>query len=243
METKKCSICKKIKSINDFYRSKTTKDGYRDKCKSCFNGIQKEWYKNNLGRIKEWHKSYRKRNSEKIRECNRKYRKNNSEKIKKYAKKYRQNNTEKIRKSVKEWQKNNPNKVREKTMRWRKNNPDKIRAIERKNSRKKRLILNNRLNNRISTSIRRSLKENRKNNYWEALVNFTLQDLIIHLEKQFKEGMSWDNYGKWHIDHKKPLASFSFNSYEGKEFKECWSLENLQPLWAEENIRKSNKIF
>ena len=57
--------------------------------------------------------------------------------------------------------------------------------------------------------------------------------------------MSWDNYGRngWEIDHIKPISSFNFNSYKDKEFKECWSLENLQPLWAEENIRKSNKIF
>jgi len=64
-----------------------------------------------------------------------------------------------------------------------------------------------------------------------------------HLEKQFKDGMTWDNYGDWHIDHIRPISSFNFKSYEDKEFKECWDLNNLQPLWAEENIRKHNRIL
>jgi hypothetical protein len=56
--------------------------------------------------------------------------------------------------------------------------------------------------------------------------------------------MNWELYmqGKIHIDHKRPIASFNFNSYKDKEFKECWALNNLQPLWAEENLSKGNKI-
>jgi hypothetical protein len=54
--------------------------------------------------------------------------------------------------------------------------------------------------------------------------------------------MTWENYGKWHIDHKRPIASFNFTSYEDPEFKECWALNNLQPMWAKENMSKGNKI-
>lgn len=75
-------------------------------------------------------------------------------------------------------------------------------------------------------------------------VNFNIQDLMTHLEKLFKSGMSFDNHGKygWHIDHKKPISSFKFTSSDDPEFEECWSLNNLQPLWWWENLRKSSKV-
>ena len=68
-----------------------------------------------------------------------------------------------------------------------------------------------------------------------------MDELKTHLEKQFKEGMSWDNYGKWHIDHVRPRATFTIVSFEDSSFKECWALSNLQPLWADENSRKQPK--
>ena len=65
-----------------------------------------------------------------------------------------------------------------------------------------------------------------------------------HLESKFKEGMSWDNYGKggWEIDHIYPLSRFDIKSKEDPNFKKAWALSNLQPLWKQENIRKGNKI-
>jgi hypothetical protein len=55
--------------------------------------------------------------------------------------------------------------------------------------------------------------------------------------------MTWDNYGVfgWHIDHVRPKASFNFTSPDDEEFKQCWALENLQPLWWKDNITKSDK--
>ena len=54
--------------------------------------------------------------------------------------------------------------------------------------------------------------------------------------------MNWDNHGTyWHIDHIKPKSWFKYDSAEHPEFKQCWSLENLQPLEAEKNLAKSNK--
>jgi len=73
-------------------------------------------------------------------------------------------------------------------------------------------------------------------------VGYSLDELKLHLESQFTEGMSWENYGKWHIDHIIPLSSFDIQNYDDKSFKKCWSLENLQPLWAEDNLKKSNKV-
>ena len=71
------------------------------------------------------------------------------------------------------------------------------------------------------------------------LVGCEPKDLKKHLEDQFREGMTWDNYGEWHVDHIRPCDSFnlSFDS----ERKECFHFSNLQPLWANENLTKGNR--
>lgn len=70
-------------------------------------------------------------------------------------------------------------------------------------------------------------------------LGYTVNELMSHLENRFASGMSWENYGDWHVDHKRPCALFDLTIAE--QFAECWSLENLQPLWAEDNIRKGAK--
>ena len=75
------------------------------------------------------------------------------------------------------------------------------------------------------------------------ILGYTPEELIKNLESKFTENMSWNNYGKWHVDHIIPISSFKFESIHDVEFKKCWSLDNLQPLWGSENIIKSNKLF
>jgi len=53
--------------------------------------------------------------------------------------------------------------------------------------------------------------------------------------------MSWENYGKWHVDHIVPVASFIWTSSDDAEFKACWALTNLRPLWADANRRKKDR--
>ena len=59
------------------------------------------------------------------------------------------------------------------------------------------------------------------------------------LEAQFLPGMTWDNHGEWHIDHIRPCASFDFS--DPQQQKECSHYSNLQPLWAKDNLSKSDK--
>lgn len=102
-----------------------------------------------------------------------------------------------------------------------------------------------RLHKRISDSMRQSLRtgKNGKNGRaWESLVGYDTETLYRHLEKKFLPGMTWDNFNKWHIDHKIPVDVFNFKTTSDIDFKRCWDLKNLQPLWALDNIRKSNKI-
>jgi hypothetical protein len=64
-------------------------------------------------------------------------------------------------------------------------------------------------------------------------------ELKIYLESKFTDGMTWENMGQWHIDHVKPCSSFDLTDLEQQ--KECFHYTNLQPLWAKENLSKSNK--
>jgi len=72
-------------------------------------------------------------------------------------------------------------------------------------------------------------------------LDYTVEELKEHLEKQFINGMSWNNYGDWHVDHIKPASLFKYTSVEDEGFKECWALSNLQPLWAFDNLSKGDK--
>jgi hypothetical protein len=87
-----------------------------------------------------------------------------------------------------------------------------------------------------------ALKHTKAGKRWEALAGYTVHDLIAHLESKFQPGMGWHNFGEWHIDHVRPRASFSFSSPADPAFLECWSLRNLQPLWAKDNLKKGARL-
>jgi len=67
-----------------------------------------------------------------------------------------------------------------------------------------------------------------------------MPELRLHLERQFKDGISWDNYGEWHIDHIRPCAKFDLSKPE--EQRACFHYTNLQPLWEKENVSKGARI-
>lgn len=95
-----------------------------------------------------------------------------------------------------------------------------------------------RLSKNTSKSIWECLNGKKNYNKWLTFVDFTLEELIVHLESKFDEKMTWENYGSyWHLDHIKPLSWFNLEN----EFKEAWSLNNLQPLEAKLNLSKCNR--
>lgn len=97
------------------------------------------------------------------------------------------------------------------------------------------------LSMRIRTGMRRAIRERKAGRSWESLVGYTLDDLMQHIERQFQPGMSWERMSDWHIDHVRPLASFELETMDSDKFREAWALENLQPLWDEDNMRKGTK--
>lgn len=74
------------------------------------------------------------------------------------------------------------------------------------------------------------------------MLGYSAEDLKAHLERGFTSGMTWENYGSaWHVDHCVPQSSFKFQAASDSEFQACWALSNLRPLYALDNMRKSNK--
>jgi hypothetical protein len=70
------------------------------------------------------------------------------------------------------------------------------------------------------------------------ILGYSAYDFKLHIEKLFLSGMTWENWGEWHIDHIKPVSSFD----KKEDPKIVNSLTNIQPLWAKDNIIKSDKI-
>ena len=160
-------------------------------------------------------------------------------------KKWRDNNKEYMSIKSKNWYSKNKEHVKEYHKTWRENNKDKIRKTKREyeKTRKSNDPVYKLVGN-FRTAIYTVLKENnvKKFGHYFDILGYSQENLINHLENQFDDKMSWENYGKWHVDHKLPITFFNFTSIEDEEFKKCWSLDNLQPMWGSENISKSNRI-
>lgn len=97
------------------------------------------------------------------------------------------------------------------------------------------------INYRIKALLRYCIINNKESPALESYVGWTMEQFRNRIEQKFKEGMTWDNFGKWHIDHIKPKCSFAYSSENCSQIKSCWCISNLQPLWEKENIAKGNK--
>lgn len=84
-----------------------------------------------------------------------------------------------------------------------------------------------------------ALKGKQKSKRTPHLIGCTIAELKAHIERQFTEGMSWENYGQWHIDHIKPCCMF--NLLDESEQSACFHFSNLQPMWAMDNFRKNGR--
>ncbi len=194
--------------------------------------------------LEEFHKnSSRKDNIHTdCKECRKNYYILNKVKIKKYNKQYRDDNQEKYKNHNKEYYSKNKEKENQRVKKWRKNN--------RKKSRKyyKNYLMNRRENDiifkitcNLRNRIRKVLKGNTKSLNTMFLIGCEIDYLMFHIQEQFTSGMSWDNYGDWHMDHIKPCSLFDLSKPDQQ--RKCFHFSNLQPLWAIENIRKGSKIL
>lgn len=144
--------------------------------------------------------------------------------------------------AVQKWQAANPERARANSRRsakaWRTANPDKQREHTRRKNAKRLATPKGRLDSRIRARLGNFLRGGKGSRSWQSAVGYTLDELKIHLERQFSAGMSWSNIGEWHVDHIIPLSMFTYAALGEKDFRAAWALTNLRPMWATENIGK-----
>jgi hypothetical protein len=237
---KKCCVCKKEKPISDFGFLKSSKDGYRYDCKDCKNE------KNRKDRLKK-KKPKKEKYSFSLKtitcvECGNEHTGYFSH-VKKFCSTICSNKNKNKRtssvESKKKWLVNNAKKRKESLISSRKKNWYKTTQVQRRKEYSEKLEI--RVKNALRSRIKKTLKTNPKNTSTTKLVGCTIEELKAHIENQFQNGMSWDNWSQfgWHLDHIKPLSS-------AKNIQEMESLchfTNLQPLWWRDNIIKSDKII
>ena len=140
----------------------------------------------------------------------------------------------------KAWAKNNREKSNTIKNNWKINNREKHLKQAREYQVNRRKDPYKRISMNMSKAIWNCLKNNKKQLTWLKFVDYTLDELINHLENRFTSEMNWNNYGSyWHVDHIKPLSWFNLKT----EFKEAWALSNLQPLEATKNLSKNNRYI
>lgn len=246
---KQCTKCKEVKSFNDFHKDANRKYGIRGTCKVCAKQDRKKYTQQNKQKIKEFNKQYRKENKQKIKEYSKNYREENKHKRKVYNKKYYETNKNYYKQFHKDYYKKNKNKLKEYSKKYREENKEHYIEYEKKRKKIRRKYEKI----RRKTDILYKLKCNLRNRTYTAFRNKGYSkktktreilgvDWLVckrHIERQFKKDMNWHNYGDWHIDHIIPLASAKTE----KELKKLCHYTNLQPLWAIDNIKKSNNIL
>ena len=156
--------------------------------------------------------------------------------------KYLRENPEKEKGRKAKYRRENPEKEKKRKAKYRRENSEKIKEYNTKYERERyKNDENFRIRTILRSRIRNSLKSQsaKKSKRTSELVGCSIDELWKHLEKQFKDGMTRQNLGKWHIDHIKPCSLFDLTDPEQQ--KECHNYKNLQPLWAIDNIKKGNK--
>jgi hypothetical protein len=219
-----CSKCGNEKEISEFNKRKNSKDGYRPDCREC----QKLHYQNKREHYTHKMKENRATKIDEYRERDRKYYKNNKEDILKHKKEYYQQNKDSIIEYKKGYYLVNKNHKSDYSKKYYLKNKEKLIEYHRCYSRyyrnKNPHIITWR---RILYSSLYRMKQTKNTNTFE-LLGYTADKLRSHLESLFTDGMSWDNYGEWHVDHIKPLSSFDPETHPSI----VNALSNLQPLWA-----------
>jgi hypothetical protein len=217
---------------------------YRVKNKEAISAQRKAKYEENKPEILARKKVYREENKEFIAMQKKESYLRNIYHCREYKKRYYVENSEAIKRKSKTWHEANPEKCAENAKRWVEENYEKRLEIGSNYNRKFRSTPKGNLSSTISKRMNESLRKGMKSGrHWETLVNFTVDELKLHLEKQFTEEMSWENYGSyWHIDHKLPVVYFNFETPDDPEFRVCWALDNLQPLEAIKNMSKGGKV-
>jgi hypothetical protein len=262
---KLCKKCNVNKELEYFSKSKSSKDGLNNWCKECnkeylrsyyfenkelYSNRSKKYYELNFNIIKENSKKWRENNLEYTKEYQKKYYSENNDEILDYKREHYIKNRDKYKKKASQWREENKDIYLEYLKYWRNDNPSYNKEYLKEwylynESKRSEYYQNNRLNNPHIVAWRTVLKNaiqrinTKKSKSTIEMLGYSPDDLKNHIQLLFSDGMSWNNWGEWHIDHKIPVSKFDKNT----PMSVVNNLDNLQPLWSIDNLSKSNKII
>lgn len=217
---KVCNTCKITQDLSCFNIDKSASDGHQYKCRKCAEVYRQQ----NKEKLKEYYQNHYENNKEQKTEYQKEYYKNNKNKLKDYQQAYNLENRDKIKHRQTKYREQNQNKI---NYYFKKRKKDDIQF---------------RIASNLRARISKALTNNIKRGSVIKDLGCSVCELKQYLESKFQPGMCWENYGLygWHIDHIIPLSSFDLTDQE--QFLKACHYSNLQPLWAEENLKKSNKM-
>jgi hypothetical protein len=222
---KKCSTCSELKNKEYFSKNKNSKDGFKSSCKDCLNLKNRNYLKQNP----EVSKKYRQDNKESIKSKNAEYYQKNKEKVKEKTKTWAKNNPEATKNSKKKYSDKNKKKIQIKNYEWEKNK--RATDPQYKIMRNLRSLIGQSFSRILNGKLKRSKKS-------ETLLDCNFEFFFSYISSQFTEGMSFNNYGEWELDHIKPIAS----AKNLKDVEDLNHYTNFRPLWRNNNRVKSKKI-
>ena len=229
IKEKECKTCSTVKAISEFNKRSLNNDGYNDNCRKCYSNLRKavkdgkdEHIIEKIVETKKCDTCLVDKDISDFKETSRSidghYNKCKS------CWKPTEWNKEKQKASEKKYVENNPDKMK---LKWQK--------AGFKINRRIRDSLNHRIKDALSSVSSQKLHKTME------YVGCDKSLLKKWFHYQFEEGMTFDNYGEWHIDHVKPCASFNLERED--EIKECFNWKNLRPCWKTENLEKSSQII
>lgn len=226
---------------SDFHKKKSSNDGLKPYCKMCSKLVNKNYYNKNRNEIISKNKIKYDKNTEHFLNKNRKWQIENKEYISKTKREYYAENKEVIKERSKshnidiENKKNYNKKYREEHTEYFKKYRNNY------NSKRKKEDYLYKLTTNIRTLICMSFKKTKisKSKKCKSILGCDFKFFKSYIEEQFKEGMCWENYGQWHLDHKIPI-SWDTNEIEILKLNHY---SNFQPLWKIENLSKGNRYM
>lgn len=143
-----------------------------------------------------------------------------------YARNYRDKHKQEIKAYGKAYYAKNSDKIKAYSLEYKRQNKNKVHSY----------YMHNNINYGLFKAINSAFKGTLDKSIYFDYLDYTIKDLMKHLESQFTPEMNWNNYGSyWEIDHIIPISTFCLKSLEDEKFKICWSLNNLRPLSKTEN--------
>ncbi len=246
---KTCSRCNTEKDESEFHKDPKSKDGTSYQCKVCAIARAKEYHAKNRDAVLEKRRTNYDpvKNSERCRN----FRINNPELTRERKRRWElahpnhnkdryARDKERIRARQIEYNKKNRTNKNADAKRYRQENPEKcaktkLKCYNAKRARDPAFRILCALRCRLYGAIKGKTKSART----VELLGCSVAELMVHLQNQFQPGMTWQNYGRWEIDHKKACANFDMTNHAQQ--RECFHYSNLQPLWKLDNILKSDK--